>query len=587
MPMHKVSQSNSDMTSKIKLGYEIGTGTEIRIDPSHLIVTGLSQKAGKTTTLESLIKRSGSKCVVFRTKIGEKSFLDGTVIPPYFKEKSDWQYIESLIEATMKEKVGKLDRAIIIKLSKMTNGKSLLEFKKVVDNRLSEKIGTFESMLLTNLQAYLEIVIPKLQTINFSNTLELVNGLNIIDLERFSRDSEVQSLIIASVLEEILHNHKGVIVLIPEAWKFIPQQRGNPCKLIVEEFIRQGATNKNFIWIDSQDMSGVDKIPLKQISEWILGYQSEKNEVKHTLDQIPLPKSQKPREDEIMQLGTGIFYYASRDLTAKVYVQPFWLDDERSLKVAKGELNITEIDAPEHIVQNKIAVQLTKGNENGSSSEEIKELKKNINQELIELRTDVFNKFEDIQDQINKIFVDIAEIKISTPEIDEDIIISKVLQKLPTTNTQPVSTELIVLEVLKRIPKATGSVTYEVSPLEKIKKDFLEECRDKILSDVTSTSDEAKKILKYIESQNRNVTINELVTKCFLRKSGPTNKTISKQAMELVTIDVVRKDSAGRLFPELKNRIKILLGNHSATDVEIENLYSHVIMGLVDIESNV
>jgi len=47
------------MKNKIRLGYEVGTGEEININPSHLIVTGLTQKAGKTTTLESLIKRSG------------------------------------------------------------------------------------------------------------------------------------------------------------------------------------------------------------------------------------------------------------------------------------------------------------------------------------------------------------------------------------------------------------------------------------------------------------------------------------------------------------------------------------------------
>jgi len=421
---------------KIRLGYEIGTGREIKISPSHLIVTGLSQKAGKTTTLESLIKRSGSKAIVFRTKIGEKSFLDGTVIPPYFKEKSDWQYIESLIEATMKEKVGKLDRAVIIKLSKMTGGKSLLEFKKVVDNRLLEKINTFESMLLTNLQAYLEIVLPKLQTIQFSNTLELVDGLNIVDLERFSRDAEVQSMIIGSVLEEVLHNHKGVVVVIPEAWKFIPQKRGNPCKNVVEEFIRQGATNGNYLWIDSQDMTGVDKIPLKQISEWLLGYQSEKNEVKHTLDQIPLPKQNKPKEDEIMMLGTGIFYFASRDLTSKVYIQPFWLNDEKAIQIAKGELKVTEIDAPERIVQSKIALQTV--DDNGSSSnEEVKQLKQLISKELIDMRTDFFNKIGDIQDQINKVFVDIAAIKTSTPVIDEDSIVSKVLQKIPTPTSNP------------------------------------------------------------------------------------------------------------------------------------------------------
>lgn len=564
--------------SKIKIGYEIGTAKEISIDPSHMLVTGLSQKAGKTTTLESFIKRSGKKAIVFRTKVGEKSFLDGTMIAPYYKEKSDWQYIESLIEATMKEKVGKLDRAIIIQLSKLSGGKSLLEFKKVVDNRLLEKINTFEKMLLTNLQAYLEIVLPKLQTINFSNTLQLNPGLNTVDLERFSRDTEVQSLIIASILEEVLHNHKDVIVLLPEAWKFIPQKRGNPCKNIVEEFIRQGATNGNYLWIDSQDMSGVDKVPLKQISEWVLGYQSEKNEVKHTLDQIPLPKSSKPKEEDIMTLGKGVFYYASREITAKVYVQPFWLDDETAIKIAKGELNVKDIDMPEtfstksFINEQPVQMQIIEDNS---------ELKKYVEKQLFELRTDIFTKFNENQEAFNKIFADIAELKIKQPEINMDEITAYILQKLPTPSATPINTAEIVVQVLAKIPKSVGSATYEILPLEKIKKDFLEECRQKIISDIESVSPEAKKILKYIESQGKNVKTNELVTKCFLRKSGPTNKTIGAHATELVTIEVLRKDNAGRFFPELKNRIQSLLGNHDATNDEIENLYQHILMELL------
>ena len=252
----------------------------------------MSQKAGKTTALESLIKRSGKKAIVFRTKIGEKSFLQGTIIPPYFKDRSDWQFIQGLVEATIKEKLRSFERVKIIQIAKMTGGNSLVDFKKRVDERLiSPKLNCFEKDILTNLQAYLEIVLPKLQSITFSNKLELVEGLNIIDLERFSRDPEVQSLIIRSVLEEVLYNFKDVIIVLPEAWKFIPQERGNPCKVMVEEFIRQGAANGNFIWFDSQDMSGVDKTPLKQITEWALGYQSEINEVKHTLDQIPLAKT--------------------------------------------------------------------------------------------------------------------------------------------------------------------------------------------------------------------------------------------------------------------------------------------------------
>ena len=254
------------MEKEILLGFEMKTGKKVNIFPSHMVVTGVSQQSGKTTTLESLIKRSGKKAVVFRTKVGEKSFLEGTIIPPFFRDRSDWKFIKSLIESTMKIRIDKFEQATIIQLCKETGGKSLLDFKKRVDQKLGEKISNVARTILTNLQAYLEEVVPKLQTITFSNTLELVEGLNIIDLERFSRDSEVQGLIIASVLEEILYNKKNTLVLIPECWKFIPQKRGSPCKLSLEEFIRQGATNGNYVWLDSQDLSGVDKSPLKQIT---------------------------------------------------------------------------------------------------------------------------------------------------------------------------------------------------------------------------------------------------------------------------------------------------------------------------------
>src|SRR3990167_3729286 len=117
------------MAQKIKLGYELNSGDEISIPISHLIVTGLSQKSGKTTTLESLITRSKKRAVVFRTKIGEKGFLSGQIIPPYFKDKSDWQFIESLINAIMQEKIHRDERASIIKLEKKTKGSSLLVLK--------------------------------------------------------------------------------------------------------------------------------------------------------------------------------------------------------------------------------------------------------------------------------------------------------------------------------------------------------------------------------------------------------------------------------------------------------------------------
>jgi len=140
--------------NNIKLGYELKTGKEVFIEPSHLIVTGLTQNAGKTTTLESLIKRSGKRAIVFRTKIGEKSFLQGTIIPPFFKDRSDWQFIQGLVESTIKEKLRSFERAKIIQMTKKSGDNSLLGFKKKVDERLIEpKLNNFEKDILTNIQA--------------------------------------------------------------------------------------------------------------------------------------------------------------------------------------------------------------------------------------------------------------------------------------------------------------------------------------------------------------------------------------------------------------------------------------------------
>ena len=572
----------------IKLGYEIGTGKEIGIKLSHLIVTGLTQEAGKTTTLESLIKRSKKKAIVFRTKIGEKSFLEGTKIPPYFKDKSDWQFVQGLVEATIKEKLRSWDRSAIIRLCKQTGGSSLLEFKKKIDEKLEEpKINNFERDIFTNLQAYLDIVLPKLQSINFSKELDLVDGLNIIDLERFSRDEEVQSLIIRSVVEEVLHNFKDVIVVIPEFWKFSPQKRGNPCKQIIEEFVRQGAANNNFIWIDAQDMSGVDKTPLKQVSTWILGYQSERNEVKHTIDQIPLPSGSKPKPDDIMNLGKGVFYLATRDGVVKTYVQPFWLDDSRSKKISLGKLKIEELDAPQTITPFEVAIkkpeQVTQ-----QPTIDFSETTKRFNKELNEMRTDFFKKLEEIQEQFNKIYTELFELKNQPKqELDEETIIAKVLQKVPTTaiTAPPVSLdeEALISKVLARVPKMTGAITYEIAPLEKLKKDFLEESKDKLLRVISSCDDKQKKMLKWIEQKGSYSTKKDIFYNCFGKSaiSGGTYSDLVKRLSDMKTGEILKIDTHNRVYPILKARIGQLVEQYGATKEEIDQVYNHILMELL------
>lgn len=572
------------MVKTIKLGYEIESGKQIDISPSHLIVTGVTQLSGKTTTLEALIKRSNCKAIVFKTKIGEKSFTEGTEIAPFFRDRSDYEFVASLIEAYSKEKLI-IEKGTLMMLCKGSS--SLLDIKKRVDDKLTEgKLRGISLEIYTRLQHYLENLIPQIQYANLSKTLQVYDGINIMNLERFSE--EVQSLIIQSVSDEVMKTMNNLIIVIPEAWKFLPQKYKNPCKRAVESFIRQGATNGNYIWIDSQDMAGVDKIPLKQISTWILGYQSERNEVKHTLDQISLPKKSKPSEDEIMGLRKGHFFLSSYEGVKKVYVQPSWLDDEDAIKISKGILGIEDVEAPNNLNPFSKPIQIEE------RKMEIRFDDSQIKRLINELRIDTFNKFQEFQNVIQKIYEEIYLIKQRELNLDINEVIGLVLQKIPISNFNNQSSysqfdkETLIRDVLSRIPKSSENIIYEVAPLEKIKKDFLKLARDKIIDDVSKISKNAKKVLRYLESVKVGQSTNEIATKGFMypQSGGSYGKNILDAIKELEIILVVERDTKKvKCYSKLKDRIKFLLGTYEATDEELEQIYNYILMEILEVQN--
>ena len=80
----------------IHLGYEVGTARPVAIPLAHMAVTGMTQRSGKTTTLEALVTRSGLRAIAFVTKRGERSFTAGNPLAPYFRDRADWQFTEAL-----------------------------------------------------------------------------------------------------------------------------------------------------------------------------------------------------------------------------------------------------------------------------------------------------------------------------------------------------------------------------------------------------------------------------------------------------------------------------------------------------------
>jgi hypothetical protein len=213
--------------------------------------------------------------------------------------------------------------------------KTLTAVKENIDKALENATKDSEKRPLILLQAYFDDLFKGLEGKEHVEQLDLKEGVNLMNLTDYTE--ELQNYIINSVLNEILNTHENIVVLIPEAWKFIPQSKRSPCKYPIEQLIRQGAAKNNFVWFDSQDIANVDKAILKSVSVWLLGLQTEINEVNHTIEQIPLPKKQKPTEDQIMHLQVGEFFVCADGNVTKTYVMPKKMAENGAKSEAKSK----------------------------------------------------------------------------------------------------------------------------------------------------------------------------------------------------------------------------------------------------------
>ena len=369
-------------------------------------------------------------------------------------------------------------------------------------------------------------------------------------------------------------------ILTHNCWKFLPEKFGSPVKRPAEAFIRQGATNNNYLYLDSQDITGVSKTILKQASNWFLGYQREINEIKRTLDQIPLPKRKKPTPDEIASLQVGHFIVATSQFVKTVYVQPIWLDKRTAKLIALGKMDVEDLEQPTSL--SPFSIQTPEPKIPTSDEKPVVDLKP-LRNEITELRNDFFNKLQQQQEAISKVYSDLYTMKTQKPEqeaINIDDVVGKVLQKMPMGGG--LDKETLMGEILAKIPKVAGATTYTVAPLEKIRRDFLEEAKNKILKDIEAQTDNAKRLLKYLEVKGQGVKTLELEEKCFLMKhSGSATKKVSESSLALRAIEVAKKDTAGWHKGVLKQKITDMLGNHKATDDEIQQVYDHVMMEIL------
>jgi hypothetical protein len=324
----------------VLLGFELRTGRPVEIPVGHLAITGQSQASGKTTTLEGLVNRCGMRAVAFVTKRGEGSFRVASPIPPYFRDRTDWPFIASIMEATIAEKL-KWQRAEIIKLCQNYSGpegkwnapQTLADVQRNAETALVRARG-IAARVYTELAEYLQMVVPQIERLPYTKQLMLRPGLNVMDLTDY--DFPLQALVVRSVIEWVQRNGSQTIIVIPEAWKFAPKQRGSPVRLAAEELIRQGAALRNFLWCDSQDLAGISSVLLRQVTVWLFGVQRDPREIERTLDHIPADTA-KPSRRDIATLGRGQFIVCWERQMFRVYVQPAWMSGVHAEAIARGE----------------------------------------------------------------------------------------------------------------------------------------------------------------------------------------------------------------------------------------------------------
>jgi hypothetical protein len=324
----------------IHLGYDMPSGSPRSIPLGHLVISGMSQEAGKTSTLEALVTRSGLTAIAFVTKRGEGSFAAGHRIEPFFHERCDWEFIESILESTMKQRM-KFERAWIVRACRGAN--SLADVRRNVTQLMTSAKRSMDQDIYMLLGEYLDKVVPLIEELPKSETLDLQPGLNVMDLLDYPE--ELQSLVVASVVDRIHSGLKGVVTIIPEAWKFVPQGRNTPVKVAARKLAREGAGLGNFIWTDSQDLAGVEKEILRPASVWLLGVQRELNELDRALNSIPR-NVKRPKPEEIATLGLGEFFVSFHSETHRVYVQPAWMDEATAIAIAKGEKTVFDVEGP-------------------------------------------------------------------------------------------------------------------------------------------------------------------------------------------------------------------------------------------------
>jgi hypothetical protein len=220
--------------------------------------------------------------------------------------------------------------------------------------------------------------------------LRLYPGINRMCINDFSL--EAQQLIVKNAFEDALRLYRrNLVLVIDEAFKFLPQGYSSAATRAVMNVITQGAKTGLYVWIATQFLAVTDKDPLKACAVKFLGTQDHITEVKHTLDLIPEARG-KFTADEIMKLKLGHWILVRKrpPFVGTVYSLPVDVPEEVGHKVAVGQLT------PEYVRDNFLKPKIVDGDDLMYKEKWLDEKRKReeLEQEIANVKKEFESKIE-------------------------------------------------------------------------------------------------------------------------------------------------------------------------------------------------
>lgn len=378
--------------------FAVPTGEPVALEPFHYAIIGQTQFSGKTTLIKRLsewVTAQNYKVLIFDTKETEADYAGfGHEVPVCLRETTDSFVLIGLLESMFKRRLTQY-YATLSRLTERVQGFSdIIKRAKELESKTKSSWLRDACRVLYDLLERLQSETSKFETVP---QLKLYPGINCMPINDFSL--EAQQLIIKNAFEDALRIYKrNLILVIDEAFKFLPQNYSSAATKAVLNVITQGAKTGLFTWIATQFLAVTDKDPLKACAVKFLGTQDHITEVKHTLDLIPEVRG-KFSADDIMKLKLGHWILVRKRpmYVGIVYALPVNVPREVGIEVAKG------VQTPEFVRDHFLKPM---------EVDDLvwKEKYEQLEKQFVDIRTKIFNELKkEFEDKFEKEIKDRVE----------------------------------------------------------------------------------------------------------------------------------------------------------------------------------